>query len=332
MRTWLLDLLVCPHCVGEQALTLTVDWAMDDEIIDGSLECPHCRAKWPVRDGVPRFVGAAQDYCGNFGFQWQHWKGLQIDRLSGHCLSETRFLADSGWEPEWIKDKLILDCGCGAGRFTDIAAKHGARVVSVDLSAAVNACRDNTMVWDGRVQPIQASLFDLPLRKDAFDGIFCMGVIQHTPDPERLMRTLPAQLKPGGRLAYNFYEADFWPKLQGVKYALRLITPHLPTDWTLALCRGLVAGLFPLSRALSGIRKVRIINHFLPICSSHDASLSRDQQYAWTLLDTFDWYGPRHEIRQKHADVALLLQQCGLRNIESRPGLAVAEKPQSDQG
>lgn len=326
MRMWLLEYLVCPHCDEDQNLSLSINWRMDDEIIDGTLCCPHCGSTWPVRDGVPRFVGVAQDYCGNFGFQWQHWKALQVDRLSGHCLSETRFLADSQWSPEWIKDKLILDCGCGAGRFTDVAAKYGARVISVDLSGAVNACRQNTMVWDGRVQPIQASLFQLPLRKGVFEGLFCMGVIQHTPDPERLMRALPVYLKTDGRLAYNFYEADFWPKLQVIKYALRLVTPHLPTDWTLALSKALVAVLFPLSRVLSGIRKVRILNHFLPICSSHDPSLTQDQQYAWTLLDTFDWYGPRHEIRQNHDRVAALLAECGLKNVSTAPGLAVAQK------
>ncbi|MGE4278578.1 MAG: methyltransferase domain-containing protein [Magnetospirillum sp.] len=327
MRAWLLDLLACPHCPDEQPLSLRIDWAMDEEIIDGRLSCPCCGASWPVRDGVPRFVGSDQDYCGNFGFQWQHWKAVQIDRLAGHSLSETRFLADSGWSPDWIKDKLILDCGCGAGRFTDIAAKHGARVVSVDLSQAVNACRETTMVWDGRVQPIQASLFDLPLRRSVFDGLFCMGVIQHTPKPERLMTLLPGWLKPGGRLAYNFYEADFWPKLQPLKYALRLVTPYLPTDWTLALCQGLVATLFPLSRALSGIRKVRIVNHVLPICSSHDKALNREQQYAWTLLDTFDWYGPRHEIRQDHHKVKALLESQGLKQVQASPGLATASAP-----
>jgi 2-polyprenyl-3-methyl-5-hydroxy-6-metoxy-1,4-benzoquinol methylase/uncharacterized protein YbaR (Trm112 family) len=329
MRRWLLDLLVCPNCPGEPSLGLG-DAACDGEdIVSGRLTCPHCGVHFPVVGGVPRFVATDDDYCGNFGFQWRHWRAIQVDRLSGHHLSEGRFLADTGWDPASLAGKLVLDCGCGAGRFSDVAAGFGARVVACDLSAAVEACRDNTAERNGLVQPIQASLFALPLRRAAFDDLFCMGVIQHTPQPAMLMRALPAFLAPGGRLTYNFYEADFWPWLQGIKYALRLVTPHLPTAATLALSKALVAVLFPLTRALAGIRKVRILNHMMPICASHSPQLTREQQRVWTLLDTFDWYSPRYEKRQRHGDVATLLRSLGLAEVASRPGLAWAQVPEN---
>lgn len=328
MKTWLLDLLACPSCPGEVPFVLEVDWQFEDEIIDGHLRCPRCGGRHAIRDGVPRFVPPSSDYCGNFGFQWRRWKTIQIDRLSGHTLSTSRFLADSGWDGAWLKDKLILDCGCGAGRFADVAASFGARVVAVDLSQAVDACYQNTAFWQGRVQPIQASLFDLPLRRSAFDALYCMGVIQHTPDPAALMRALPAWLKPGGRLAYNFYEADFWPKLQPVKYALRLLTRHLPTGPVLALSEGLVSALFPLCRALAKVPKLRILNHAMPICTVTSAELTAEQQYTWTVLDTFDWYSPRYEIRQDHRKVAALLEGAGLEQVAARPGLATARRPQ----
>lgn len=327
MVPWLLDLLGCPHCAKQPSLTLSDAREAGGEIVAGTLSCPSCHSTWPIRDGIPRFVAADSDYCGNFGFQWKHWKAAQIDRLSGHTLSETRFLADSGWDRDWLKDKLILDCGCGAGRFTDVAASLGARVVAVDLSAAVDACYETTRAHDGRVACLQGSLFELPLKRAVFDGLFCMGVIQHTPDPARVMRTLPAFLAPGGRLAYNFYEADFWPKLQPLKYALRLVTPHLSTEANLRLSKALVNALFPLSAWLSRIPKVRIINHFLPICSSHAPSLTREQQYVWTLLDTFDWYGPHYEKRQKHGFVAELVRGLGLEVTAARPGIVTARKP-----
>lgn len=328
MKAWLVEFLTCPFCENEPDLEVSIDWALDDEIIDGHLTCPCCGKSWAIRDGVPRFVQPSADYCGNFGFQWRHWKDIQIDRLAGHTLSRDRFLADSEWDPQWLNGKLILDCGCGAGRFADVAASLGARVIAVDLSEAVEACYQTTAHWQGAVQPIQASLFQLPLKRAVFDGLYCMGVIQHTPDPEAVMQALPKTLRPGGRLVYNFYEADFWPKLQPFKYALRLVTRHLPTAPVLTLSRILTATLFPLSRVLARIPKVRILNHVLPICASHSPALTEEQQYTWTLLDTFDWYSPRYERRQKHSRVATLLNELGLAEVRTRPGIAQAHMPE----
>lgn len=155
-----------------------------------------------------------------------------------------------------------------------------------------------------------------------------MGVIQHTPDPARTMAALPPFLRPGGRLVYNFYERGLSPRLQVVKYALRLITPRLPRRATLALSRALVAVFFPLTRLLSRIRYVRFANHFMPIAATHFAELSREQQYRWTLLDTFDWYGPRHERRQDHREVTALLEAAGLVDVAGSPGLAWARRPE----
>ena len=68
----------------------------------------------------------------NFGWQWQHF--THEDELYAE-----QFL---GWiapvRPEFFKDKLILEGGCGKGRHTLLAAGWGAReVVGVDLSDAV---------------------------------------------------------------------------------------------------------------------------------------------------------------------------------------------------
>lgn len=327
MRRPLLDLLVCPDCPGEPPLRLTAAESEADEIVTGNLDCPECHRTWPVRDGIPRFVSQAEDYSDNFAHEWLRWGRVQIDRFAGHRLSTARFLSDSRWDAEWLRGKLILDAGCGAGRFTDVAAAHGARVIAIDLSGAVSAARANTRDHGGNVEILQASLFRLPLRKNAFDGIFCMGVIQHTPDPDRVMSGLPAYLKPGGRLSYNFYEIDWRTRLQPIKYALRLLTRHLSNTANERLAVALVAAFFPLSWALSHIRFVRIVNVMLPICASHNRELTLAQQFQWTLLDTFDWYSPRYEIRQSHARVANLLRTLGLEQVDSRPGLAWATKP-----
>ena len=331
LRSELLELLICPACQASAKLDIDIGEMDGDDIVSGMMTCSNCRAEYPIENHVPRFVRPNEDYCENFGFQWLKWRTLQIDRLSGHNISRQRFLADSRWAPDWFPGKLILDAGCGAGRFTDIVAELGARVIAVDISSAIEACRETTAVHAERpnvgVDCIQASLFNLPLREGVFDGVYCMGVIQHTPEPGLLMQSLPRFLKPGGRLAYNFYEEGLWRRLQLIKYGLRLVSPFLPIGATLTLSKILVSIFFPITRRLNSIPKIRLLNHFIPIAAIHDPQLTKEQQRTWTLLDTFDWYGARYEKRQKHDAVAKILESAGLGKVSSKAGLAWGMKP-----
>ena len=141
MRTQLLDYLACPNCEMETPFDVQANASQDDgDIVSGTLTCQSCQCVYQIRDGIPRFVSLDQDYCSNFGFQWKRWRTLQIDRLSGHSLSTDRFFADSEWPPSSLEGKVVLDAGCGAGRFADVAAAHGATVIAVDLSDAIDAC------------------------------------------------------------------------------------------------------------------------------------------------------------------------------------------------
>src|ERR1700722_13144291 len=93
-------------------------------------------------DGVLNFISdSSVDYCTNFGDQWQRFRNIQIDSLSGSTESRDRFFRETGVDPKWLAGKLVLDAGCGAGRFSEIALQAGASVVAVDLSDAVHACR-----------------------------------------------------------------------------------------------------------------------------------------------------------------------------------------------
>ena len=334
LRAQLLELLICPSCRADESLRLDNPAFDGDDITKGLLVCNNCLKKYVIEGGIPRFVIAEQDYCKNFGFQWEKWRTLQIDRLSGHSISEERFISDSRWSPNWFKDKLILDAGCGAGRFTDVAAKLGAQVIAVDISSAIDACKKTTDIYLSKsrsnVHCIQASLFDLPLRDGIFDGIYCMGVIQHTPDPAKLMSGLPKFLKLGGKLVYNFYEEGVWRRFQVIKYGLRIITRHLSIASTLSLSRILVYLLFPLTKWLASIPRVNLLNHIIPIAAIHHPQLTIEQQRDWTLLDTFDWYGAKYEKRQRHRNVGIILKNAGLTEIFTEPGLAWAEKPKKD--
>ena len=61
-------------------------------------------------------------------------------------------------------------------------------MVACDISAAIDACRETTSAYGGMVHHVQASIYELPLKRGIFDGVFCYGVIQHTPSPEETIR------------------------------------------------------------------------------------------------------------------------------------------------
>ncbi len=327
MHRWLVDFLACPACPGEAPIQVSDGEWQGDILEAGELSCSACGGKWPITDGIPRFVAPDDNYAKSFGYQWKRWRRIQIDRLAGHRLTEDRILRDTGWSRDWFAGKVVFDGGAGAGRFSDVMAGLGARVVALDLSSAVDACRETTQVHGDAVQCIQASLYAIPLKSRVFDAVHCAGVIQHTPDPEKTMRAMPRLLKPGAPLSYNFYEVTMSRRFQFLRAAFRLVTPHMSPSALLALCRALVVPLFPFSRFVSRIRFVRFGLRFLPICAVHYPELTRDQQFEWTLLDTFDWYNPRYDTPQRHGAVAGLLEREGLEVIEARPGVVNGRRP-----
>ena len=54
MRHDLMEILVCPMCKGE--LALTVDEENDQEIVRGSLFCARCDERYPIEDTIPNLL------------------------------------------------------------------------------------------------------------------------------------------------------------------------------------------------------------------------------------------------------------------------------------
>lgn len=205
MKKRLLPYLVCPACSGK--LNLSSNEHEDAEIVEGTLTCASCSAEFPVTRGVPRFAKLEEvasdkrDTAAGFGWQWQHF--TQEDPRY-----EEQFL---GWihpvNPEFFRDKVVLEGGCGKGRHTQLAARWGAReVVGVDLSDAVETAYKATRELEN-VHIVQADIFHLPFAR-AFDFAFSVGVLHHLPDPRAGFLSLTSKVRPGGHIAAWVYGAE----------------------------------------------------------------------------------------------------------------------------
>jgi SAM-dependent methyltransferase len=199
MHTWLLDLLVCPECRG--ALRLDAAERRGDVVFAGTLACEAGHA-FPIVGGVPRFVQHELDADqartrDSFGYEW-----TRLYPEHGHQTAEWQaerdiFLEYTRTVPSDYRGKLVLDAGCGNGRYAKLANDWGSRVVAVDISSAVEIAQRN--VGDrADVAVVQADLFKLPFRPSTFDVAYSIGVLHHTPDAKGAFERIQPLVRPGG--------------------------------------------------------------------------------------------------------------------------------------
>jgi SAM-dependent methyltransferase len=142
-------------------------------------------------------------YADSFGLQWNAFRKTQLDSYTGLPISETRLKRCFGTAWDSLPAMTVLECGCGAGRFTEVLLRQGARVLSVDLSEAVAANKDNCPI-SARHAVMRADVNALPL-SSRFDLVMCLGVVQHTRSPEKTIADLYAAVRPGGYLVFDHY-------------------------------------------------------------------------------------------------------------------------------
>ena len=122
---------------------------------------------------------------------------------------------DTEWRSDWkwdrvlphlapLKDKFILDVGCGNGYHCWRMLGAGAnRVIGIDPSPRFIVQFHMIKHFAGENFPIDVlpiGIEDLPEKMQAFDSVFSMGVFYHRLSPMDHLQELKNALKPGGQL------------------------------------------------------------------------------------------------------------------------------------
>jgi SAM-dependent methyltransferase len=286
-----------------------------DQRSDG-LVCSGCGAQYPVLNGVVRFVDA-QNYAGSFGFQWKTHARTQLDDANSN-RSEIAFRQRTGFHPEDLAGKLVLDVGCGMGRFAEVATRWGAKVVGIDLSLASEVAAQN--LEDRNATIFQADVFHLPFAEGSFDFIYSIGVLHHTPSCEQAVKVLPRLLKPGGRLAVWLYSSyNPWYRMSDV---YRKVTRRMPQRLLYKLCYGVV----PLYGMHQVLRKIPLVGKPASAAIAWLVPMSFNKDPEWRVLDTFDWYSPWYQSKHSYEEVFRWFESCGLEDLR------VVEEPISVHG
>jgi 2-polyprenyl-3-methyl-5-hydroxy-6-metoxy-1,4-benzoquinol methylase len=271
---------------------------------------------YEVRDFIPRFSDS-RNYARSFGLQWQIHAKAQLDSCTGATYSRDRFFHTTGW-PEKMAGDRILEVGSGAGRFTEVILKTGARVYSFDLSDAVLANYANNAQHPDLCL-FQGDLHQIPFPKHSFDRVICLGVLQHTPDVAKAFQSVAAMVRPNGRLAIDCYPR-VWKSMVHWKYLLRPLTKRMRPERLHAFVAWYVPKLIPVARALHRIAGAAG-RRLVPILDQTDKAVSQATQAEWAVLDTYDALSARYDQPQTDATLQRWFAECGLTGIEVRSGI-----------
>jgi len=272
----------------------------------GGYVCSACKRAYPFVNGIARFVDV-QHYAASFGFQWHRYQKTQLDHDDVR-EADLNFRMKTALRPEDLKGKLVLDVGCGMGRFAEVATAWGARVVGIDLSAAAEVAAKN--LADREFVAFQADVFALPFAPDSFDLIYSMGVLHHTPDCEAAVKTLGKYLKPGGILAVWLYSgynkwyrfSDFW----------RRYTHKMKPETLHSVLKVAVPVLYNTQEVL---RKVPLVGRPAAGLLHHVFPVNRQSTPEARMLDTFDWYSPKYQSKHTYEQVFRWYEAMGMEDM-----------------
>jgi 2-polyprenyl-3-methyl-5-hydroxy-6-metoxy-1,4-benzoquinol methylase/uncharacterized protein YbaR (Trm112 family) len=334
MRKALLDHLCCPQChCGFDLLVLE---EKDDQVSEGLLRCKNNQHIYPVVRSVPRILSAAFKQEIDFSIKYREligghdvmeptgddtgltekikmsfgrqWTTYQVQRPEE---DDAYFRSKTGTDPASLRGKLVLDAGCGSGRYTRIVGEAKATVIGFDLSPAVEAAASNTAPLSN-VHIIQADVFELPLSPANFDFIFSIGVLDHTPNTKKALSSLVPLLADNGEIAVWIYPR--WPApVELYNRLLRVITTRMSLD---NLHRMAVAlepvGLLKLRLLTASNWWKRVLGQVL---RGLTIGVSYHPDREIRICDTFDWFSPPYQWHHTDEELESWLREFGLVDI-----------------
>lgn len=136
-------------------------------------------------------------------------------------LREAWFAQEAGAPPfsglipfSELRDKEVLEVGCGTGVHARLLAAAGARLTAVDLTpTAVELTRRRLELAGLQADVLEADAESLPFADASFDFVWSWGVIHHSESTEHVLAEIARVLRPSGRVALMVYHRNsitFW--------------------------------------------------------------------------------------------------------------------------
>lgn len=325
MRLSLLPYLASPCCRASLKFSGVDRLPQSDaaDVEEGALACLSCKREYPIIGGVPALTAGARESKviktrDSFAWEWSRYPGSLPE-------DESVFLEETQLSREQFKGKLILDAGCGMGRYSVVALSLGAEVIALDLSQSLRRLAAAAKEYP-KLHVVQGDLLAPPLKAGLFDVVYSQGVLHHTSDTRAAFRAVAPLVKPGGLLSVWLYgKAGSYEQFKtnplrddrgvlrrhrklawlivGARHCVsdlvRFFTTRLPLRLTYALC-------WPLA-ALGAVPALKFLTF----------SVHRD--FMVRVIENFDWISPPFQYHHTKEELGRWFEEAGFTILKVLP-------------
>ena len=127
-----------------------------------------------------------------------------------------------------LKDKTIVDIGCGGGILAESMALKGADVLGIDMGEApLSVAQLHKLETGAKLDYLQITAEELAEQEAGqYDVVTCMEMLEHVPDPSSVIAACSKLVKPGGHVFFSTINRN--PKsylfaIVGAEYILQML-------------------------------------------------------------------------------------------------------------
>ncbi|MBI2281345.1 MAG: class I SAM-dependent methyltransferase [Bacteroidetes bacterium] len=213
---------------------------------------------------------------------------------------------------------VVLDLGCGSGRWTKFVASKVKLVEAIDPSTAIfSAASLNENETNVRIT--QASVSNIPFDDETFDFVICLGVLHHIPNTQQALIDVVKKIKKGGAiLLYLYYNLDnrgiLYKMIFRISTVFRLVISKLPHQLKKFCCDCIAVMVYlPLVIVTRGLYKIFGTKNWI---KKIPLSYYADKSFNIIRNDALDRFGTPLEQRFSKIDIEKMMQSCGLSELK----------------
>jgi uncharacterized protein YbaR (Trm112 family)/SAM-dependent methyltransferase len=223
-----------------------------------------------------------------------------------------------------LAGKIVVDVGCGMGKYLAVVSDYAETVVGLDLSDAL--VRARLTVRDRKnVHLVQGNILQPPLKSAFADFVYSVGVLHHTPDTHAAFLSAASLVAPGGRLSVWLYPREREPNPYSDRIhhiqddLIRPLTSRMPPLMLRMFAAFLGRLTFVRDRAVArhqatGSRLAGRIAHY-----AGTVAVGRHKDPAIAAFLNFDWYSPQYRSYHTEAEVERWYEEAGFDDVRLLP-------------